>query len=88
MTGCFRQEGEFLVAEFVFKNFKDAFQFMTIVAELAESQNHHPDWRNVYNQVSIRLTTHDRGNRVTEKDWDLARSIELEPRIQGILGNL
>ncbi|MBT7879678.1 MAG: pterin-4-alpha-carbinolamine dehydratase, partial [Gammaproteobacteria bacterium] len=62
-----------LVAELEFKNFVDAFAFMTDVAALAEQQQHHPEWSNVYNRVTIRLTTHDAGNQVTEKDRKLAK---------------
>lgn len=61
--------------EFVFENFIEAFGFMTCVAILAEKQNHHPDWSNVYNRVNINLTTHDEGG-VTEKDIRLAVAIE------------
>ena len=59
-----------------FSNFADAFAFMSEVAALAESHNHHPDWRNIYNLVDISLTTHDAGNQVTEKDLKLASDIE------------
>ena len=65
-----------LVAELEFKNFLDAFAFMTDVAALAEEHNHHPEWSNVYNRVTIRLTTHDAGNQVTDKDRKLAEAIE------------
>ncbi len=61
--------------ELHFKDFKEAFAFMTRVAELAESQNHHPDWENVYNRVLIRLNTHD-ANGITEKDFRLAQAID------------
>jgi 4a-hydroxytetrahydrobiopterin dehydratase len=50
--------------------------FMSRVALLAEKQNHHPDWTNVYNRVTISLTTHDAGNTVTEKDQKLAAAID------------
>lgn len=60
--------------EFVFENFIEAFGFMSRVAILAEKQNHHPEWSNVYNKVNITLTTHDAGG-VTEKDLRLAESI-------------
>ncbi len=66
-----------LTKKFEFMNFQEAFAFMTRVAFLAEQQNHHPNWSNVYNQVTIHLTTHDAGNTVTEKDWSLAREIDL-----------
>jgi len=65
-----------LVAELEFKNFVDAFAFMTDVAVLAEEHNHHPEWSNVYNRVTIRLTTHDADNQVTDKDRKLAEAIE------------
>ena len=64
-----------LVAELQFSDFVEAFAFMTEVAELAEEQNHHPEWSNVYNRVSIRLTTHDAGNSITMKDRALADAI-------------
>jgi len=65
-----------LKRSFKFKNFIDAFAFMTKVAFAAEQLNHHPNWSNVYNQVDIVLTTHDAGNTVTEKDWQLAKKID------------
>ena len=61
---------------FKFKNFIEAFSFMTKVALLAEKMNHHPEWSNVYNTVNITLTTHDEGNSVTEKDRELAKQID------------
>ncbi len=57
-----------------FKNFVDAFGFMTQVAMIAETLNHHPEWFNVYNRVSIQLTTHDSGG-ITHKDIELAQRI-------------
>ncbi len=68
-------KGHTLQKEFVFNNFIDAFGFMSRVAILAEKQNHHPEWSNVYNKVNITLTTHDAGG-VTEKDLRLAASIK------------
>lgn len=65
-----------LKRSFKFKDFIDAFAFMTKVAFAAEKLNHHPNWSNVYNQVDIVLTTHDVGNTVTEKDWQLAKKID------------
>lgn len=70
------EENNRLRRTFVFKDFQEAFSFMTRVAFLAEAQNHHPNWSNVYNQVTIELTTHDAGNIVTEKDRKLAQSID------------
>ena len=64
-----------LTKSFKFKNFAHAFEFMTQVAALAEEHDHHPDWRNVYDRVEIKLTTHNRGG-ITEKDFTLAQSID------------
>ena len=77
-----RETNEGLLVDLVFPDFKEAFRFMTDVAELAESQNHHPEWSNVYNTVSIRLTTHDAGNQVTDKDRALAEAIAALPSVQ------
>ena len=71
-----KQVEDALVAELVFKNFVDAFAFMTDVAALAEKHDHHPEWSNVYNRVTIRLTTHYADNQVTDKDRKLAEAIE------------
>jgi 4a-hydroxytetrahydrobiopterin dehydratase len=62
--------------ELRFPGFAEAFGFMASVALYAEAMNHHPEWSNVYNRVSIRLTTHDAGG-VTAKDLALARRIEV-----------
>ena len=70
-----RETGEGLEAEFEFKDFVEAFAFMTKVASIAEEQHHHPEWSNVYNRVSIRLRTHDANNSITEKDRRLAAAI-------------
>ena len=64
-----------LKAQFKFKDFMEAFAFMTEVAFHAEKQNHHPEWSNVYNTVNIDLCTHDAGNIVTPKDEKLAATI-------------
>ncbi|GJM59485.1 putative pterin-4-alpha-carbinolamine dehydratase [Persicobacter diffluens] len=61
---------------FKFKNFIEAFGFMSQVAIIAEKMDHHPNWSNVYNQVTIELTTHDAGNTVTDKDRTLAKAID------------
>jgi 4a-hydroxytetrahydrobiopterin dehydratase len=71
-----KQSDYALEAEFTFRDFTEAFGFMTQVAIIAEKQNHHPDWNNVYNKVAFRLSTHDAGNTVTEKDKKLARAID------------
>lgn len=64
-----------LVRRLKFKDFSEAFGFMARVALLAEAQEHHPDWQNVYNRVEIRLTTHDAGG-LSARDLRLARSID------------
>ena len=56
---------------FIFSDFKQAFSFMTIIALKAEQMNHHPEWKNVYNKVTITLTTHDAGG-LSQLDYDLA----------------
>jgi 4a-hydroxytetrahydrobiopterin dehydratase len=64
-----------LNAKFTFKDFVEAFSFMTEVAIHAEKQNHHPLWTNVYNTVEFSLNTHDAGDIVTEKDYKLAETV-------------
>ena len=68
-------EGEKLRREFQFRDFVEAFGFMSKVALLAESRNHHPNWSNVYNRVSIELTTHDLGG-LSDLDSELAIAID------------
>lgn len=70
------EENNQLVRHFEFNDFMDAFAFMTKVAMLAEKQNHHPEWCNVYNRLEIRLSTHDAGNAITDKDRKLAAAID------------
>ncbi|MCE2707264.1 MAG: 4a-hydroxytetrahydrobiopterin dehydratase [Bacteroidota bacterium] len=70
------EENNQLKKSFVFRDFSEAFAFMTRVAFLAETQQHHPNWSNVYNRVDVALTTHDAGNVVTEKDRKLAKAID------------
>lgn len=66
-----------LYRKFEFKNFSEAFAFMTRVALIAEKMNHHPLWTNVYNMVECWLSTHDAGDVVTEKDRKLAAAIDV-----------
>lgn len=65
-----------LYREFEFKDFSEAFAFMTRVALIAEKQNHHPRWENVWNKVEVHLNTHDAGDIVTDKDRKLAEAID------------
>ncbi len=68
-------KNEKLHREFKFADFAHAFGFMTTAAVLIEKMNHHPEWFNVYNRVSIDLTTHDAGG-ITQKDVELARLLD------------
>ncbi|MBA2329037.1 MAG: 4a-hydroxytetrahydrobiopterin dehydratase [Bacteroidota bacterium] len=65
-----------LYRKFEFKDFSEAFAFMTRVALIAEKMDHHPRWTNVYNTVEVWLSTHDAGNVVTERDKKLAQKID------------
>lgn len=62
--------------DFEFGDFSEAFAFMTRVALVAEKRNHHPDWSNSWNRVSITLTSHDAGNVVTDRDREVAAAID------------
>lgn len=70
-----RQEDGCLVRTFLFADFRAAFAFMTRVAVLADAQDHHPDWRNCWNRVDVRLSTHDAGG-ITVRDLALAAGID------------
>jgi 4a-hydroxytetrahydrobiopterin dehydratase len=65
-----------LYRKFEFKDFSEAFAFMTRVALIAEKMNHHPKWTNVWNTVELWLSTHDAGDIVTDKDRKLAKAID------------
>lgn len=67
--------GEAIARTFEFADFNEAFGFMTRVAIMAEKQDHHPEWSNVYNKVTIELTTHDAGG-LTHRDVRLAKAID------------
>lgn len=71
-----KEENNSLQQTFQFRDFSEAFAFMTRVALEAEKMNHHPTWTNTYNKVEIILSTHDAGNTVTEKDHKLAKKID------------
>lgn len=61
---------------YTFANFSEAFAFMTRVALVAEKMDHHPTWTNTYNVVEFTLNTHSAGNKVTQKDRELAAAID------------
>jgi len=65
-----------LYKKFQFKDFSEAFAFMTRVAMEAEKMNHHPEWKNVWNTVEMWLSTHDAGDIVTDKDRKLSQKID------------
>lgn len=69
------QRADAISHDFRFRDFSEAFGFMTRVALKAEAAGHHPEWSNVYNKVTITLTTHDAGG-LTEKDVALAEAID------------
>lgn len=71
-----KEENNSLQRTFKFKDFQEAFAFMTRVALIAEKMDHHPNWSNVYNTVTIELSTHDAGNKVTDLDRKLAKAID------------
>ena len=71
-----KKEDNKLYKKFEFKNFSEAFAFMTRVAMAAEKMDHHPLWTNVYNKVEIWLNTHDAGDVVTDKDRKLAKLVD------------
>jgi 4a-hydroxytetrahydrobiopterin dehydratase len=70
------EENNQLKKTFKFKDFTEAFAFMTRIAFAAEKINHHPELKNIYNTVEIALYTHDAGNKVTDKDRALAAEID------------
>jgi 4a-hydroxytetrahydrobiopterin dehydratase len=73
---AWKEESNRLKETFTFKDFSEAFAFMTRVALIAEKMNHHPTWTNTWNTVSFELSTHDAGDVVTERDRKLAEAID------------
>jgi len=73
-----REDRLAITRELKFRNFSEAFAFMTRVALIAEKQDHHPEWSNVYNRVSITLTTHDAGG-LSQRDLKMAKAIDRLP---------
>ena len=65
-----------LYKTYEFSDFAAAFAWMTRAAFAIEKLNHHPEWKNVYNKVEVWLCTHDAGNVVTDKDWQLAKTLD------------
>ena len=77
LKAMWKEKDNKLQRSFRFKNFVEAWAFMTEVAFHAERLKHHPNWSNVWNTVDIQLNTHDAGNIVTEKDHELAAAIDI-----------
>ena len=73
---AWKEKDNKLYRSFTFKDFGEAFSFMTHVAMIAEKQDHHPTWTNTWNKVEIWLNTHDKGDIVTDKDHKLAEAID------------
>ncbi len=71
-----KESAKELTRDFEFKDFSEAFAFITRVALVAEKMDHHPSWSNTYNKVSVTLSTHDAGDTVTDKDRQLAKKID------------
>ena len=71
-----QEKNNTLYQKFEFKDFSEAFAFMTRVAMVAEKMNHHPKWTNVWNTVEVWLSTHDAGDIVTDKDRKLADKMD------------
>ena len=72
-----KSENKLAFKVFKFKDFKSAFSWMTFLAFVSENQNHHPEWKNVYNKIEVILTTHDLG-RLSERDINLAKEMDKE----------
>jgi 4a-hydroxytetrahydrobiopterin dehydratase len=70
------QSRKTIYREFIFADFKQAFQFMTLCAQRAEEIDHHPDWSNSWNKVAVQLSTHS-SNGLTELDMQMARAMDL-----------
>lgn len=71
----FKESNNKLCSKIVFKDFNAAIEFINKLAIIAQQLNHHPTIHNTYNIVELFLSTHDAGDVVTEKDWELAREI-------------
>ena len=71
-----QENGQALHKTFYFKDFLEAIAFMNQAASSVEALHHHPEWANVYNRVTVRLTTHDAGHTITPKDHQLAQVLD------------
>ncbi len=71
-----KEENQVLIKTFTFASFEEAMQFMQNAAPFISETDHHPTWSNTYNRVEVKLTTHDAGNKITEKDYNLSRILD------------
>jgi 4a-hydroxytetrahydrobiopterin dehydratase len=71
-----KEENQVLVKTFTFASFEEAMQFMQDATPFISQTDHHPTWSNTYNRVEVKLTTHDAGNKVTQKDHKLANYLD------------
>jgi 4a-hydroxytetrahydrobiopterin dehydratase len=71
-----KEENQVLIKTFTFATFEDAMSFMQQASTYISKIDHHPTWTNTYNRLEVRLTTHDAGNKVTEKDRNLAKYLD------------
>jgi len=71
-----QQINDSLEKTFVLDSFEDVMRFMVLATPFISENNHHPTWTNTYNQLQVKLTTHDAGNQVTDKDRDLAQFLD------------
>ena len=70
------EKGNSLRKTFTFKTFGEAMAWMVRASYIIEKMDHHPEWTNIYNKVSVQLTTHSEGNKVTNKDRELAAALD------------
>jgi 4a-hydroxytetrahydrobiopterin dehydratase len=71
-----KEENQVLVKTFTFASFEEAMQFMQNATPFISETDHHPTWSNTYNRVEVKLTTHDAGNKITDKDRKLAEYLD------------
>jgi len=71
-----KEENNSLIKTFEFSSFEEAMQFMQNAVPFISESDHHPTWTNTYNRVHVELTTHDAGNSVTQKDYNLAKVLD------------
>ena len=76
-----KEENQVLLKNFTFASFEEAMQFMQNATPFISETDHHPTWSNTYNRIEVKLTTHDAGNKITEKDRKLATYLDKQHNI-------